>query len=532
MKDIVYSKDNCILLNTSLSEEMFGKTKFSHLLDEEGLLVSKDENGNFCVFSTWKMDTCQTIEGEVHFSKEGFSGTTLDTIILEDKEPLRQALYDVISAITFAQKQNISIPCNSPLGIIYTPEQIIFLPEKTFDRSAANLGLENYQKIQNVWRDAAESGKKAESFLQGTLAYYALTKKLPYTADEKALQSVNIADKKFLPLEYCINGINRNVSFAINDALKKTLKDSKYFPLELFKEELFFEGRRKNAVSDEQFQKAVENFKSRQNIALGTKRRIRKSWVTAMVVAAAVLVISIFVIGIRMESGRKPSVKGLNSSAVTETFYRGIHEKIPEYMKITGEKCPQAQYYIKTVPEIFITAQMAGAYNFQSGISTPENWLFFEPDTTKSYSHQIYGISNFTIDGIPSALDKDIPSISEDKYRITREDGKRIKNLDQKKHTVRYYLIHTVANRLQVDDYQTTVTLTYEDELWQITDLDQKWTTEFFDWAEFSRNYKKILDENNGDVIKSSKILKEQYPFVPTEESLLKEQKYLDSLGY
>lgn len=529
MKDIVYTQDNKIFLNSNLTEESFAKTKFSNLLGEKGLIFSKTGE-HFTSVEYWTFDSTKSIEDSVYFTKTGFSGKTLETIIIEENDDFNEALFCTVKAISYAQKKGFSVPCNGPAGILYNENQILFLPEKTFSSCAQHLEKSVYQKMQNIWVDSAASCLKAENFMQGVLIYYSLTKKVPFPLDSEE-QSVNIADKKFLPLKYCINGISTELS----DFVDKSLKGENIIsplPKEIYKKELFESQNRKPSMNETEFSKSVEKFIRFQNAKISSKRKIRRHYIQIALIAVAAVFIFLCVALIKYENSKKPSVVGLTSQTVTEIFYSGIHKLNADYMKVSAKDCPQASYYISTIPQIRVVSLMPGAYNLESGLSSPENWFFFEPDTTKSYSHQIYGITNFKIDQKDSTLNLKVPKKSQRKLKLINQDGKRLKNLDEKTHFVEYYLVHTVNNRMEVDFYQTSVNLIFQKDKWQISELDQKWQTEFYDWAEVSKDFKTELEKNQNDVIKSVQNLKQKYPWVPTKESLEEEQKYLDSLGY
>ena len=126
-----------------------------------------------------------------------------------------------------------------------------------------------------------------------------------------------------------------------------------------------------------------------------------------------------------------------------------------DYMLAAAENCPQAQGYISRVPQIFVTTQMKAAYNFESGMSTPENWMFFEPDSTRAYSHSIYGITNFTADGIPSTLTQSAPSLRNHPPKLTRAGEERLTEFSRAQHTA-----HQLAKRDLKRCFASTTTMT------------------------------------------------------------------------
>ena len=204
-----------------------------------------------------------------------------------------------------------------------------------------------------------------------------------------------------------------------------------------------------------------------------------------------------------------------------------------DLMLASAKDCPQAQRYISQVPQIYVASQMKSAYNFETGLSTPENWMFFEPDTTRSYSHFIFGLTNFTIDGIPSTLTEKAPTKKNHKHRITRaKDGRAIELSPEEEHTVHFYLVHTVDNMLTIEECTTRVKLNYRKDRWQITELEQNFTTETDSPLPFSLDYKQALKDFDHDEILAIDSLRTKYPWVPTTESMKIEKARLDAIGY
>ena len=229
--DFIKCADGIIFLNSNLDEMMFAKTKFSLLLDETGIIAKTDNNKIWNQFSEWKFSESRTIEEKVYFCGN-FNGIPLSKMIETENPQTEKALYSVCEVYANAINQNIKIPCNGAAGIIVNQEndEILFLPEKTFDRSAANFGKAFYNYIQNNWRDYIAQGAVAESFSLGTFAYYSIAKTLPYSEENDK----KISDRNFLPLECAVNGINKKLATSVNALLSgKPLKSD--FPLNKLK---------------------------------------------------------------------------------------------------------------------------------------------------------------------------------------------------------------------------------------------------------------------------------------------------------
>ncbi len=532
--DLVKSEEENLFLNSNLNEMMFGKTKFSLLLEESGLVAEKLPDGTWNKFSEWKFKEIRTKNEKVYFCGD-FCGTPLLRLIETegaDSQTANEAVFSVCEIYSNAVKQNIKIPCNGAAGIIVNKNEgkILFLPEKTFDRSAANLGKTLYNYSQNDWRDYIATENSAVSFALGTMAYFAVAKKLPYSEENDK----KLSDRNFVPIEYEINGIDKKLAGAIDSLLEgKILKNQ--FPLEELKKQIFENENLNHRIPEADFKKNSAKFKDEQSSRLKRQRFVRKNRAIAIAIFCTAVFVAIATAAIINENSKKPCAIGLDSTQVTEVFYRGIHTMDTDLMLCAAKNCPEAQGYISKVPQIYVTTQMKSAYNFDSGISTPENWFFFEPDSSKSYSHYIYGITNFSVDGKNSALDIKVPTKKNHPARkVYSEDGSktRIEKMPDATHKVKYFLVHNQDNLIEVEEFTTDVTLRFSGKAWEITKLNQTSSSEYFSPLQVSLDFKQALSECNKNETEAVNSLRKKYPWLPTEKSMLLEKERLDKIGY
>ncbi|MDE5898518.1 MAG: hypothetical protein K2H09_04565 [Treponemataceae bacterium] len=592
MTEIARTEDGAIMLSTGLDEVMFAKTKCSLLMAEPGFMVELDAAGTVLEFTPWTFSgTKSSGKGEdVLFCGDRFSGRTLSSLLAlaygrapkalpagagqtegagseqepeqeqhgsPRSEPARQPadsggqpfaqaaaraeskrlLAAVCAAYTAAVGRNVPLPCNSPGGILYEFDgcggtRLLFLPEKTFDRACANRGTAQYAAFQDCWRDSIAERRQAQEFACAVCAYFALADELPYPpqgGDGKDAQT--ICDRNFLPIEYCVNGIDAALADAIDTALRGAPLKSP-FPLEALRKELLSGEERIPALPEAEFRRAAQEFRARQRTQVARRKRFRRHFAAGAAAAAAAVLAAVIAASIFAESGKKPTVIGLDSAAVTEVFYTGLHQMDTDFMLAAAKDCPEAQRYISQVPQIFVTGQMRSAYNFESGVSTPENWMFFEPDSTRAYSHLIYGITNFSLDGQPSILDAAPPTRRSHPPKLVREGTERLVRTSAAEHTARYYLVHTVDNWIHAEEFTTRVELKWTGDRWQIGRLGQASSTDVIHPAIFSTDLKEALASHGGDVIAAVQSLRERYPWVPTAASLEAERTRLDALGY
>ncbi len=525
MTEPVRADGERVLLSTSLDETQFAKTKFARFCDEAGFCVEGAAAGSGAVFSEWKFSGVETRGGTVFLSGNAFAAQPLSSFLGDT-----DALFTVCAAYAAALDRAIPLPCNAPSGILYDGRRLLFLPETAFDRAAANAGPECYAKMQDPWRDASARPPDRIAFTLAVYAYYALCQKLPYPPQEAADKTVSIAARNFLPLEYAAP----KVRVLLSDAVNAALGGKKYrspFPLALLQEALS-QSRQASAEEWEALRITAERFQKRQNLRLKLKRLWnRLIWKIAAAGAFATFVL-LFALTVIRDRGKKPCVIGLSSAECAAAFYQGIHRMDTDLILAAAKNCPEAERYVSQIPQIYAFSQMQSVFNLQAGISTPENWLFFEPDSPRASSRTVYGITDFTLDGKPATLNAAVPTNRTHPPRIRREDGERIKNRATKTHTARFYLVHTVDGMLQIDRYATELSLRMENDRWQIKKLNQKSATETLNPAFFSADFKSALSDFHGDVRAAADALRPKYPWLPSAQALSDEQKRLDALGY
>lgn len=527
--NVVSFKDDKIWLSSGLDEMMFGKTKFSLLLNETGARLKKQDS-EWKVEKDWKFDESKTEEERVYFCQK-HSGITLQKMIESQDPGLDETLLSICQIYSQFISSNKTLPVNGATGIIVNKADgsILLLPEKTFDRSIANFGKEVYDFYQNCWRDYVASGVHALSFALGVMAYFAVSKTLPFS-EEKDLK---ISDRNFLPVELCVNGIDKKLAKAINSLLDGNLLKEN-FPIDLLKAEILECESKKHAVSEEKFELQVKAYAEKSQKDLKRGRFVRKHWLKAAAALAFCIFATITTVTIIKENGKKPTVIGLDSKQTVEVFYKGIHTMDTDLMLAAAKDCPQAQPYISQVPQLYVTGQMRSAYNFDSGISTPENWMFFEPDSTKSYSHYIYGITNFNIDGEESSLNLAVPTRKNHPVRkLFAEDGSgKIEQSPDAEHTVHYYLVHNQDNQIAVETVSTVVTLKYIKNRWQILSLNQKADVEIISPLPVSLAYKNALLQHEGKIFDSVDAIRKDFRWLPTLQSLKDEEERLNKKGF
>ena len=530
MEKLAYTENNTVYLNSNLTEELFAKTKSSLLMNEEGLLV-KVQKDSFAT-EKWYFRESKTVEDTVYYTGFDFEGTDVYSLIQENSQKAKEILYKLCELFVYAIKNEINLPCNGLKGILYSKDSFLFLPENLFNRVAMNSGKESYQKIQNEWIDTTLSKPQGMILQLGVISYYAASFKMPFPFTNQEEHSYNLANKNFLPLQYQVNGINPQLAENINRCIE-TPDSFKDFDLSLLQAELFENHSDRKTVPQDQFLEDAKKYWSKKQKKLVTRSKIEQNKFKFLAFFAGALIIAFITSLVISENGKKPCTIGLTSTETTELFYAGLHTMNSELMIAGAKNCPQAQSYISKIPQISITSLMRGAYNFDSGISTPENILFFEPGSKKFYSHNIYGITNFTIDEAPRTLHMVPPTKHKHPRKITQENGTKLFYKANADHKVHYFLVHTVDLQIVVEEVETLVSLSWEKDRWQISELKENLlNTEIIEPKLLSDQLESALSFGNNDMSLVVKLLKPVFNWIPTEECVLEEKERLDKIGY
>lgn len=531
MKNLLIVQNDSVMLNSKFDEVTFGKAKVSLLMKENGYIAEKNSDGNFSHFIKWNFTETKSLDGEVYFCGKFCSARTANELLEDFSENRKKILFDLCCAYDSAIENNIPLPCNGLSGILYNENSILFLPENLFDRSCRACGNEFYNQTQNKWKNSILDGQSARRYMESNIAYFALTGSSAYDFKTEEELSSAMSFKAFLPIEYKINGISELLAKSINTGIEGTFCQ-KTFPLDILKKELFSDLKNRKTMSQEDFLNRQKLFLQRQKNKIRRIKTIRKNKILYLGITFAILFIATLTCLIVKEQQKKPTLLGLSSKEVVEVFYKGLHNMDTEYMNLAAKNCLQAKRYTSSLPQISIAESMRSAYNFDSGISTPENWLFFEPESSKQFSHRIFGITNFSIDSINTELDTKVPTRKEHPPVSQKYKSRKTNFSQEENHAVHYFLINTADSMINVDEYTTIAKLSWIKNSWQITELEESYTTKKFFPADIAKDLKVQLDFCNNDVLNANRLLRTKYEWVPTDAAVAAEKERLDRRGY
>lgn len=563
MKNIISIVNNEIRLDSGLTESAFAKTNYSDIVNQQGILAECDSYspGNYhFTFSPWTFNEVKSYKKNesdedyyVFYCANNIfadSAAPLTTLFeaagnegssLSDKDRMFEAAFVVCSILTQAAKENASIPKNGAGGILIELNQektkVLFLPERLFNYSIAGLSAYDYSDIHGCWINATLSDLPALCFMRGVMAYKMLTGRFPYTSSDQIERNADILDRKFLPIELSINGINGTLAANINKALKlnsnavtrpgkkqkgkssEDLTPSKDFPLDLLY--AFKSDKNASSISDKEFMEKSEAYLKKQNSIIKTKRNLRRNTAAIITTVIILTAVGMFINSIRNSRLDAFTSKGLTSTQTITGFYYGVNQKDTVLL---GELVQghQARKFTDSVGQIYVISKQRQAYYHDMGFQPLEGWLLWATSPEKDSKSGIYGVTNMKIDGKPTELYITLPKNKEKPLALTEEKGVKLTKGTLSVHSVEYYLVHTEdeENNIYCEKIKETVTLTYKKDRWYITGFQTDSTPVKINSTEFKQEYFNKLKENDMDILKTVSQLKKKYDWLPGTTSI------------
>lgn len=539
-----------IRLSTGLGEKEFAKTKFSLLMSEKGFIARSDDTYNEkeearFTFSDWTFSSIESDEsdGLVFFTgllpessasdKASFS-PLYDLFEKTDSSQKIKLTRLILTALIQAEEKGFYAGKSTGAALVSIFEGksvILFLPSELFYSCAAGNGRD-YVTSSLMWENPLLEGNAARSFTKALLSYKALTNHFPFPNPDKNERINDILDKKYLPLEYAVKGINLNAAGILNRALTLKKDDEKLLPKNFSRQILksFISAKNSGSenLSDDDFEKRKTEYLSNLNAKIMRKRKIRKN--SGRLMAAGILFaffIMILFSSVR-NHGNQPSTMGLSPVQVTECFFESINQKDIQVMDaITRGK--RFKPYISAVTNMHVANAASQAYTFTSVNLEPEKWFFYAADEASFNKTSLYGISNLVIDGYSSLLDA---KTSKNKDKISPTCDSSDREGSTKSLNLSYYIVQTngESGEIEVEYAKGSVTLTLQKKRWLLTDINVTADPLPFSTSEFKSEYFSALERNQKDVIKTCSELSFRYPWIPSTAVLEKQEKELKEL--
>ena len=535
-------------LNSNLDEYTFGKTGHDNILSYEGAIFDGKN------FRQWTFEEVKSFDAEKNGKAERLvfycaknplsdAATTLAQVLEEGGDKALQAVLAVCSALTSAAKNNNSIPMVGAGGIMVDGDQVLFAPEVLFSYAANTLSADDALALQHGYLNETIKGLPAICFERAAIIYKLLTKNFAFGATDSLARNADILDNNFLPVHYCVNGIDSELAGEINRALRlnstavnipgkrkkgkssEDLRPKADFPLE--KVEAAFKLSQNQAAngSDKDFEEKVAAYKKSQSSKINTKRTIKRNSTTIIVILAAIVIVGVIIINTIKTRGTDLTSVGLTSTQTISAYMNGINEKDTMLLSDFGDG-KSANAYADMVSRIYVLHKQRLTFG-DNGFGYPANWLFYITDEAKYQRSGVYGVTNLKIDGKTAEHVAQIHKKNEKAPPLTQEGGITLQDGSTSVHKVEFYIIYTEGEEVDylVDKVTVTMTLTYKKNRWIITDIEETKRQKLgVDCGEFKADYFDQLKKSGGEVIPAVNALRSKYEWLPEKDAMDRER--------
>lgn len=541
-------------LNSNLDEYTFGKSSHDNILSYEGVLFDGSN------FRQWTFEEVKSYQAEkngrgtpeplvFYCAKNplGPGACTLASLLEEGGAPALKAATTVCAALTSAAKNGNTLPAVGAGGILVDGDKLLFVPEALFSYAANTLPAEEGLKEHNGYINETIRELPLLCFERAAIIYRLLTGTLPFTAADNVARYADIFDRKFLPIEYCVEGIDTQLAQAINNSLKlnstavnvpgkrkkgkasEDLRPVADFPLEKL-EEAFNQAQNqiKNGASAE-FTEKVAAFKKSQNSKITTKRNIKRNTTTITVIAAIIITLIVVTVNTIKARGEDYTSTGLTSSQTIRAWLNGINEKDTMLLSEFGSG-KAAGNFSDMVSRMFVMHKQRIAYSNDNGFAYPASWIFYIHDDNSYERSGVYGVTNLKIDGKAESLKVELKKKKDKPAPLEKEGSVTLQEGSTSVHKLEYYLIYTDGSDVDyiVEKTNSTITLTFKKGRWIITDIEYSSSDLKVDCQAFKADYFEALKASEGRVIPAVKTLRAKYPWLPEQDALEREEERIN----
>ena len=546
-------ENNELRLNTNLDEYTFGKTGHGSIANQEGVLFDGKN------FRQWTFEDVKSYDGQkagspvterlVFYCMKnpmGDGARSLAELLEEGGDAALSAVYAVCTALTAAAKDGNQIPLVGAGGILVEGSSVLFAPEALYSYAANSLPAQDSLTQQTGFLNETISGLPAICFERAAIIYRLLTNRLPFTATDSIARNADIFDHKFLPIEYCVNGIDEDFAAVINNSLKlnstavnvpgkrkkgkasEDLRPQAEFPLEKLEEAFKLSQKQAENGSDKDFEEKVAAYTKSQNSKINTKRRIKRNTTTIAVIAGILVVILCSTINTIRSRGEDYTSIGLTSTQTIRAYMNSVNEKDTMLLSDFGSgKTPDD--FGDMVSRIYVIHKQRLSYG-DNGFAYPANWLFYITDDAKYARSGVYGVTNLKIDGKPESLKVDLKKRNQKPAPLTKEGSVTLNNKSTSVHKVEYYLIYTEGEEADflTSKIEATITLTYKKNRWIITDIQMESIPVETDCTEFKTDYFNELEKSGGEVMPAVDALRSKYKWLPEQDAMQREKEQIE----
>ena len=540
-------------LNSNLDEYTFGKTGHDSILSQEGVIFDGKN------FRQWTFEEVKSYDSQKNGNPErlvfycaknplGEGAKTLAQYFEEGGEACLKAVKTVCTALTAAAKDKNPIPVTGAGGIMVDGDKVFIAPDSLFAYAVNTLPAEETLSQHFGFINETIKELPALCFERAAIIYRLLANKLPFTATDSVARNADIFDRKFLPIEYCVDGIDSQLAAAINNALKlnstavnvpgkrkkgkssEDLRPQPDFPLEKLDEAFKLSQEQAKNGPTKEFEEKVAAYIKTSNSKINTKRNIKRNSTTIAVIAAIIITIICVTINTIKTRGDDYTSIGLTSTQTIRAYMNGVNNKDTMLLSGFGEG-KAANDFGDMVSRIYVMHKQRLAYGGgDNGFAYPANWLFFITNDAKYARSGIYGITNLKIDGKPETLKVELKKKNENPAPLEKEGNVTLENGSTSVHKVEYYLLYTEGEEVDyiVEKVNSIITLTYKKNRWLISDIQMESENINVDCKAFKSDYFEALKESGGQVIPAVDSLRSKYQWLPEKDAMQREKDLIE----
>lgn len=523
----VFLQGEKIFLDSRMSGNVFVKAGFAGKIRENGLLA--ELNGETWNFSLWSFEStlssadlkefAQDKDETVFLEGSCFYGFVLSEYLesLEKEESIK-ACSLVCNALDALDESKSALSLVGAGGIIVSKDfsKVLFLPKNLIEISLSSLGEENFSDLYGSYLNPVFSGKTAVRFLQAVIVYKAICGKFPFAEKNASSREVDIRDLNYCPLRYAVFGVDEKILLFTENAFAG--KDC------LFPKEEFSALELKEPSSSD-----LEKFKAEsQKFLLSQEKRIRaKRWLraksTVIKICAAVFIFAIAaVVSLYRTFLEKRTTKGLTSLQTVEMYYSAVNLLDVDSARASSAKSLGGR--VDRLANIFVTGKTSSMYNAGNDLVPPSVWL-----VKNQLSHNIYGISNFTVDGNPCRTFFKGQRRKEKPPAILEESGQKVFPGEKKEYQVEFFIFDSLGeDSLCVSLQKEKVSLKFKKDRWIIFDIQTEIESNFFKFSELKAEYSAAMEKCGGDVFACASVLRQEYDFIPSDQEIKDAEKYVE----
>ncbi|MCQ2240866.1 hypothetical protein [Treponema sp.] len=518
MIQLVTIEDNSIFLNTNMTTETFAKTRFLEKIKEKGVLAELNE-GKW-KYEPWTFDSTEEKNGMMLLRGTAFKGKIAGEVFESGTEKEIHSLSIVLcDALENAKKSVYPLANIGAGGILVSDDlkKILFLPYTFWTTAVMSAGDETSCTANGKYINQNLDRECALGFTQAVLVYKTIAGSFPFTEEDATKRFTDMMDENYIPLKWTIPGVNKKITSFTEKAFAMKHAD---FPSDEFST------YSKSETSEDElakFRRDAESKIAGKKRHVESKRFVRAKQTVITAISIATVIILIIAGHLRKTALDKPTSKSLTSLETLEMYYNSVNELNVDAVKNCTEELSSR---VDAISDLFLKSRTRSMYNRQTDTIPPASWLIKNQPL-----HNIFGISQFYVNGKEGSLITEGPRKKTRPKAITEEDGIQLKDRDEKNYSVEYILWDTTGeDLLAITKIKDVTKLTYSKDRWVVSDIQTIAETTEFRMSAFVDDYLACMkpeSHDKADVLAACQSLKEKYSFTPTERGIDEGYQYL-----